>query len=127
MANKTFIYIILAVVALVIAFMIFQYFGVFSENFGASKEIIYFSRSDCGACKSFQSTWNLFASNLSQTDCISIKQIDINSNPDAATEFNINGVPTVLAVKNGKPIGVFRGERTYENLIRFYTQFQANG
>jgi thioredoxin 1 len=54
----------------------------------------------CGPCKAMAPELKRFAQ--SHKDAVRVLKIDIDKNPDTATHFNIQGVPTLILFKKGK-------------------------
>ena len=84
--------------------------------------IMRFHRPSCGACKASQSEWDIFK-NRHNVQGIFVSDINMEqASPDVinlARKFNINGVPTVVAVDQAGNYRIFEGMRTYDAYRRW--------
>ena len=76
------------------------------------KEIIYFSAPWCGPCKNFKPIME----NVSNS--IPVRFINVDENPQLATQYNVRSVPMLVFLKNGqeadKTIGVLTESQVKE-------------
>lgn len=56
----------------------------------------------CGPCKSLAPIIQQFAGNYSEK--VRVIKIDVDKNPNVASQYQIQGVPTLILFKNGKPV-----------------------
>jgi thioredoxin-like negative regulator of GroEL len=110
-----------------IIFGIYYYYNYIVEPYRSSyKSIIFFSSKNCHHCIDFKPLWDLFVNNFAHPDnCVEFVEVDVNKHPDIADRFSVHAYPTILGVKNGKKIMEFTGDRTYENLLKFYVHFRS--
>ncbi len=83
-----------------------------------SKElvIIDFFAEWCGPCQMFGP---IFAEYAEKNKSIKLIKVDIDSEPDFTMESSVQGVPTIVAFKNGKEIDRFSGFKSLEDLGKF--------
>ena len=85
-----------------------------------------FNTSWCGYSRSFQSNWDTFANNNSDTDVdiIDVK-CDENDNKSLCSKYSIPGYPTVLFVK-GENVAEYSGDRSPNDLKKALEHFKNN-
>ena len=81
------------------------------------KQLWYFSADWCGPCKQFGPVMDELAK-----QGMSIKRLNIDYTPDAATIYKIKSVPTVILVEDEQEKARFTGTRTMQQVIDFYNQ-----
>jgi thioredoxin 1 len=68
------------------------------------KEILYFSATWCGPCKTFKPVMERVGNE------IPVRFIDVDANPQLSTQYQIRSIPTLVFLKDGqeadKSIGV---------------------
>lgn len=67
---------------------------------GSQPLLVDFHATWCGPCKMMSPELQRFARN--NTDKLRVIKIDIDKNQNAAQQFNIQGVPTLILFKEGK-------------------------
>ena len=73
----------------------------FKELINSSRPVLVdFHATWCGPCKQMAPELQKFA--RSHTDKVRVVKIDVDKNPQAAQQFNIQGVPTLILFKEGK-------------------------
>jgi len=99
------------------------------EHFGlsqTSKELVFFSMKGCGHCVEFQPTFDLLKSNYGNTAHIEIVQVKQNEKPELTEQYGITSFPTILALKEGKKVKEYSGDRSYEDVVRFMNYHISN-
>ena len=81
------------------------------------KQLWYFSADWCGPCKQFGPVMDELAK-----QGMSIKRLNIDYTPDAATIYKVQSVPTVILVEDEQEKARFTGTRTMQQVIDFYNQ-----
>jgi thioredoxin 1 len=81
------------------------------------KQLWYFSADWCGPCKQFGPVMDELAK-----QGMSIKRLNIDYTPDAATIYKVKSVPTVILVEDEQEKARFTGTRTMQQVIDFYNQ-----
>jgi len=81
------------------------------------KQLWYFSADWCGPCKQFGPLMDELAK-----QGMSIKRLNIDYTPDAATIYKVKSVPTVILVEDEQEKARFTGTRTMQQVIDFYNQ-----
>lgn len=69
---------------------------------GEQPVLVDFHATWCGPCKQMAPELQRFA--RENSDKLRVVKIDIDKNQQTAMEFNIQGVPTLILFKKGKPI-----------------------
>jgi thioredoxin-like negative regulator of GroEL len=80
------------------------------------KQILYFSSTWCGPCRTFKPVIESLQSE------ISITFIDVDASPQTATTWNVRSVPTVLVIENGIEKGRLVGARPKEEVRALYNR-----
>ena len=92
-----------------------------SFDYNPHKELIFFSMPGCGHCKNFKPTWELLVKNYGDIKDIELIQVSSNEKPDLVELFEIEGFPTILYVKDNKKVSEYKGDRSYEDLVKYMT------
>ena len=87
--------------------------GVFSES--------------CFHCKNMEAEWNILKKKIKKIKCDNILlQIDANQlqNIDFNTlKKSVNGFPTIIIYKKGKKIKEYNGNRTANDMLKFFKPY----
>jgi thioredoxin 1 len=81
------------------------------------KQLWYFSADWCGPCKQFGPVMDELAK-----QGMSIKKLNVDYTPDAATTYGIKSIPTVILVEDEQEKARFTGVRSMQQVIDFYNQ-----
>lgn len=65
--------------------------------------LVDFSADWCGWCKKMEPHLEKFSAD--RKGQISVMRLDTDNNPDIATKYNIEGLPTTILFQNGKEVG----------------------
>lgn len=81
--------------------------------------LVDFHATWCGPCKQMAPELQRFARENSGK--LRVVKIDIDKNRETASEFNIQGVPTLILFKQGKPIWRQSGAMSASQISQFVT------
>lgn len=70
---------------------------------GSKLQILKFEADWCGPCQQMKPVFDKFAKKNS--DIATFKSINVDDQPSIADSYNVRGLPTVVAVKDGKVVG----------------------
>jgi len=94
----------------------------FIEMIQSDKPVLVdFSAEWCGPCKMMAPI--LKDVKLEIGDSATIIKVDVDKNPQAAGEYQIQGVPTLILFKNGKPLWRQSGVVQKSNLVSVIKKF----
>ena len=94
----------------------------FNEMIQSDKPVLVdFSAEWCGPCKMMAPI--LKEVKLEIGDSATIIKVDVDKNPQAAGEYQIQGVPTLILFKNGKPLWRQSGVIQKSNLVSVIKKF----
>ena len=85
------------------------------EQFQSDKKLLLFYAPWCGASKAFLPTWERLENELNTEKY----DVDLDENKQIANEYNIEFLPTLYLVNNGQATK-YEGDRTYEDLVKFF-------
>ena len=90
-----------------------------AEN--GSLKIIKFEADWCGACKQMKP---IFSSVAKSTQGVAFETVNVDRQAALAERYNVDLLPTVVAVKDGKEVGRFTGFRNEAKLKSFVKKHQ---
>jgi thioredoxin 1 len=94
----------------------------FNEIIQSEKPVLVdFSAEWCGPCKMMAPILKEVKKELGDTT--TIIKVDVDKNPQAASEFQIQGVPTLILFKNGKPLWRQSGVVPKAGLVEIIKKF----
>ncbi len=78
--------------------------------------IIWFYSPNCGYCRQMHADWDKFEEMCPRY--IMLKKVNIDTNREMARNFQVDGVPHIVKVRNNNRI-VYDGDRSCEDLLKF--------
>lgn len=95
----------------------------FNEMIHSDKPVLVdFFAEWCGPCKMMSPILKEVKDSLG--DAVTIIKVDVDKNPQAATAYQVQGVPTLIVFKNGKPLWRQSGVVPKNGLINILQQFK---
>lgn len=95
----------------------------FNEMIQSEKPVLVdFFAEWCGPCKMMSPILKEVKDNLG--DSVTIIKVDVDKNPQAAAAYQVQGVPTLIVFKNGKPLWRQSGVVPKNGLINILQQFK---
>ncbi len=96
--------------------------STYEEKLKAHKSVVLlFSASWCGACKDMKPVYENFA--LKNKDKTLFTEIDTDAEPKSTAKYNIESLPTLIVIENGKEVKRVSGSLETEELELFvYTK-----
>lgn len=73
----------------------------------------------CGPCRMLAPIIDEIAEEYS--DSVTVGKINVDEQPQLAAAFGVEGIPTLIAFKNGVPLGALVGLQTKESVIDLIT------
>ena len=119
------------VVIVVIALGLLMMRQRMSESFTAGagmgkKELVFFSMPGCSHCEALQPVWDNFYSNMNNSHQVALIQIKSNERPEMVEKYGVKTFPTILYLKDGKMADKYSGDRSYEDLKRYYSYVMSD-
>merc|ERR1712168_130571 len=74
----------------------------------------------CGHCRSLAPTWELLSNKFAGK--VKIAEVDCTQNRSLCERYRIDGYPTLILFKDGKPIQEYHGGRDIKTLTNFIEQ-----
>ncbi len=81
------------------------------------KQLLHFTATWCQPCKQMEP---LIAKLVSENLDINYDKIDVSDEFDPAVEYGVKGVPTFIALKDGKEVARHTGVATEEKLLSLF-------
>ena len=95
----------------------------FNEMIHSDKPVLVdFFAEWCGPCKMMSPILKEVKDSLG--DAVTIIKVDVDKNPQAAAAYQVQGVPTLIVFKNGKPLWRQSGVVPKNGLINILQQFK---
>lgn len=88
---------------------------------GGQPVLVDFHATWCGPCKQMAPELQRFAKDHSGK--LRVVKIDIDKNQQSAREFNIQGVPTLILFKDGKPVWRQSGAMSASQINQFVSPY----
>jgi thioredoxin 1 len=79
-----------------------------------NKKIYYFSAPWCGPCKMMGPVMDSLASQINFT------KINVDSEGELASQYNIRNIPTFVLIENGMEKNRISGMKSKEEILNFY-------
>lgn len=94
----------------------------FNEILQSDKPVLVdFFAEWCGPCKMMAPILKELKQDVG--DAATIIKVDVDKNPQAAAEFQVQGVPTLILFSNGKPVWRQSGVVPKNNLVNMIRKF----
>lgn len=84
-------------------------------------KVMKFGAEWCPPCRMLDPIWDKVATS---TPGVDFEKIDIDQNPELATQYNITAVPTMVFVKNDVVVDVLMGFRREEDIRKKIKELQ---
>ena len=84
--------------------------------------LYYFWMNGCGWCENFNPTWELLTEKFNKKINMIKYEMDEPGVSSKLKEYNVTSFPTIILVKNNKPIKFDYDERSLENFKDFFTK-----
>ena len=81
------------------------------------KQLLHFTATWCQPCKQMEP---LIAKLVSENLDINYDKVDVSDDFDPAVEYGVKGVPTFIALKDGKEVARHTGVATEEKLLSLF-------
>lgn len=81
------------------------------------QQLLHFTATWCQPCKQMEP---LIEKLVSENPNINYEKIDVSDEFDPAVEYSVKGVPTFIALKNGKEVARHTGVATEEKLLNLF-------
>ena len=85
--------------------------------------LVDFSAEWCGPCKMMAPILKEVKKEVG--DSVTIIKVDVDKNPKAAAEYQVQGVPTLILFRNGQPLWRQSGVVQKAGLIKIIRQFNT--
>lgn len=85
--------------------------------------VVYFWAPWCGPCKTLGPTMEQVAEEFASQ--VQVLKVDLDAEPNAAAEFGIRNVPTLLLFKDGKPVDQRVGAQPKSAISKWLTESLA--
>lgn len=79
------------------------------------KEFLYFSATWCGPCLQLGPTMSSL-----QREGYNVRKIDVDSDPNLPSQYNVRNIPTVVLLKNGQEVARRVGNQTKDTYINMW-------
>ncbi|MDB5277499.1 MAG: thioredoxin [Ferruginibacter sp.] len=97
----------------------------FNQMIQSDKPVLVdFSAEWCGPCKMMAPILKEVKKEIGDT--ATIIKVDVDKNPAAASEYQVQGVPTLILFKNGKPLWRQSGVVQKSGLVSIIQKFTVN-
>jgi thioredoxin 1 len=97
----------------------------FNQMIQSDKPVLVdFSAEWCGPCKMMAPILKEVKKEIG--DSATIIKVDVDKNPAAASEYHVQGVPTLILFKNGKPLWRQSGVIQKAGLVNIIQKFMVN-
>ena len=71
--------------------------------------VLYFTANNCPPCKMIAPTYAELSDSEEFEDNVVFLKVNVNDSPETAAEYNVDGWPTFLFIKNGKVLSEMVG------------------
>ncbi len=96
----------------------------FNEMIQSDKPVLVdFHATWCGPCKMMSPILKEVKDSIG--DAVSVIKVDVDKNPQAASAYQVQGVPTLILFKKGAPVWRQSGVVPKANLLKILQQFTS--
>lgn len=85
-----------------------------------SISIIKFSSKSCGPCQRMKPIFDKLKLEYKNSKII---EVDVDDNPEKATEFDVRSIPTISIIKNGEEIDRLIGFQSDDQLRKVFNKY----
>lgn len=71
----------------------------------------------CGPCQIMKPIFEELANEVKYQDKVEFIKVNVDENPELASQYNVFSIPTFIFFKNGQPIKTITGALSKESLI----------
>lgn len=94
----------------------------FNEIIQSNKPVLVdFHATWCGPCKMMSPILKEVKDSVGEA--VAVIKVDVDKNPQAASMYQVQGVPTLILFKNGEPVWRQSGVVPKSNLLKILEQF----
>lgn len=88
--------------------------NVSSEEHKMTLKVVKFEASWCGPCKALTPVWNEV---VESTDDVDFEVVDIDEDPETASNMAVRAVPTLVFVKDGAVVDTLVGLHNKDTIV----------
>jgi thioredoxin 1 len=71
----------------------------------------------CGPCKTLSPVIDALITDYSSNDSVEIKKINVDENSDAAQQYNVRSIPTLVFIKDNDEKARFTGFQSKDKIV----------
>ena len=110
---------VILIIIVIIVGGFYKSFEKFTNSNSSKFTLYYFFMDGCGHCVDFEPTWTKIIAEIKPNYPNAIFEKNNIKESEIATQFKVNGVPSIILVDSSNKRNDYNGDRTFDDIKKF--------